>query len=82
MHTDSLITEISFSVLLTYNGELQTEWILSCFVSGKASVSPSITLGERVDEQRVHASLSDQHLVSAVREHSFAVQQPRQVWSW
>lgn len=82
MHTDIFIIEISFSVLLTHNSELQTKGILSCFVGGKAGISPSITLGERVDEQRVHSSLSDQHLVSGIWEHRFAIQEPRQVWSW
>lgn len=82
MHADNFITDVSFPGFLTYNSELQTERILPCFVRGKAGVSSSITLGERVDEQGVHPSLPDQHLVPAVREHGFAVQEPRQLWSW
>lgn len=64
--TNNFIIVTSLSMILTYNGELQTKWILSCFISGKASISPSIILWERINKQRVNSSLSDQHLVGAI----------------
>lgn len=52
--------------ILTYHSELQTKGILPGFVGSHARVGPCVSLGERVDEQRVDSRLSDQHLVGGV----------------
>lgn len=65
--------EKGFTAEPTCNHKLQAEWVLSCSVGGYARVDAGVAWRDRLDDQRVHPVLTDEHLVSTVGADGFSI---------